>query len=64
MTPCDAGRVEVRFIAQSEVEVVKWILGFGRDAELIAPAHLRRQVSDELDDARVQYNELKIGLEN
>ena len=64
VTPCDAGRVEVRFIAQSEVEVVKWILGFGRDAELIAPAHLRRQVSDELDDARVQYNELKIGLEN
>ena len=56
VAPCNADRIEVSFIAQSEVEVVKWILGFGCDAEIVEPAHLRKQVSDELDAARAQYS--------
>ena len=49
------GRVELSFIAQSECEVIKWILGFGSDAELVAPGNLRIQILKELDDARSMY---------
>jgi predicted DNA-binding transcriptional regulator YafY len=44
------------FQAQSELEVVKWILSFGREAELLRPAHLRERVREELADALGYYS--------
>lgn len=45
------GRLVMTFTAQSELEVVKWILGFGVEAEILAPDHLRQRVRCELDTA-------------
>lgn len=49
------GTCTIRFTAQSEVEVVKWVLGFGADAELIAPENLRQKVIDEHRAALGRY---------
>ena len=38
-------------------EVMGWVLGFGRQAEVLAPAHLRRAVAEELAAAADQYVE-------
>lgn len=51
----DGGCVRLTFVAQSELEVVKWILGFGADAQLLAPEHLRQRVQDELRSALRYY---------
>lgn len=50
------GTVVLTFQAQSELEVVKWILSFGREAELLRPAHLRERVCEELTDALGYYS--------
>lgn len=50
------GTVVLTFHAQSELEVVKWILSFGREAELLSPAHLRERVREELTDALGYYS--------
>jgi len=39
------------------VEVMSWVLGFGRQAEVLAPAHLREVVAEELAVAGEQYGE-------
>ena len=38
-------------------EVMGWVLGFGRQAEVLKPAHLRRAVAEELAAAADQYVE-------
>lgn len=55
VTPAEDGTCTIRFTAQSEVEVVKWVLGFGADAELIAPENLRQKVIDEHRAALGRY---------
>ncbi len=45
------GSLVMTFTAQSELEVVKWILGFGAEAEILAPDHLRQRVRCELEAA-------------
>ena len=49
------GTVILTFQAQSELEVVKWILSFGREAQLLSPTHLRERVRDELEEALGYY---------
>lgn len=49
------GTCLLRFTAQSEVEVVKWVLGFGVDAELIAPESLRQRILEEHRQALGRY---------
>jgi predicted DNA-binding transcriptional regulator YafY len=39
----------------STVEMVPWILGWGRHCEVLAPANLRRQIGAELADAAGVY---------
>ncbi len=39
------------------VEVMSWVLGFGRQAEVLAPEHLREAVAEELAVAGEQYGE-------
>ncbi len=41
--------------AQSELEVVKWVLGYGEEAELISPLHLREKVKKELQNSLNRY---------
>lgn len=43
------------FMAQSEYEVIKWILSFGHEAELISPTHLRDELIEELSKAKEHY---------
>lgn len=50
------GSLVMTFTAQSELEVVKWILGFGVEAELLAPPFLREKVRDELRGALAFYD--------
>lgn len=49
------GSVILDFSARSAMEVVKWVLGFGREAELLAPEHLRERVRQELHDSLERY---------
>lgn len=37
------------------VEVVSWVLGFGRQAEVLQPAHLREAVGRELAATMGKY---------
>jgi predicted DNA-binding transcriptional regulator YafY len=37
------------------VEVMNWVLGFGRQAEIMEPAHLRKAVAEELEAAAGKY---------
>lgn len=55
--PRSDGGVEIKFFAQSEIEIVKWVLGFGNEAELLAPAHLRKRIAVELMDMKTFYCE-------
>lgn len=49
------GNLLLHFTAQSEVEVVKWILSFGGEAELLEPEPLRERVEKELSAAASRY---------
>ena len=37
------------------VEVMSWVLGFGRQAEVLEPEHLRKAVAEELSIAAEKY---------
>lgn len=39
------------------VEVMSWVLGFGRQAEVLEPAHLREAVAEELGTTAERYAE-------
>jgi len=39
------------------VEVMSWVLGFGRQAEVLEPAHLRQAVASELVATAEKYAE-------
>ncbi|MDW7710358.1 MAG: WYL domain-containing protein [Deferrisomatales bacterium] len=50
-----AGCVELGFTATSPTEVVSWVLGFGANAEVLAPEDLREEVECALATALGQY---------
>ena len=39
------------------VEVMSWVMGFGRQAEVLELAHLRKAVAQELDATIDKYSE-------
>ena len=39
------------------VEVMSWVLGFGRQAEVLEPAHLRKAVAEEVKAVAMRYGE-------
>jgi len=39
------------------VEVMSWVLGFGRQAEVLEPEHLRKAVAEELVASAEKYSE-------
>lgn len=55
ITPHEDGSIVLDFTARSEMEVIKWVLGFGQEAQLLAPEHLRERVKEELQDTLQLY---------
>lgn len=51
----DDGSFILTFSARSDLELVKWVLSFGQEAELLAPEHLRQQVAQEIAVAGGRY---------
>ncbi|SOB58964.1 conserved protein of unknown function [Pseudodesulfovibrio profundus] len=50
------GQCELEVTAQSETEVLSWVLGFGANAEVVEPASLRQAVEAELISMTKTYN--------
>src|SRR5204863_3343206 len=44
------GGVELRLVIAEPTEIRPWILGWGRECQVIAPSSLRESIVDELDD--------------
>ena len=44
------GRVELRFMAADENELIGWVLSFGNGAELLEPQELREAIFEEVQD--------------
>ena len=36
-------------------DVMRWVLGFGGQAEILAPADLREEIQQELESAQKRY---------
>ena len=58
ITPAENGTCTLLFTTQSKIEVVKWVLGFGADAELIAPENLRQKAIEEHTKALERYRKV------
>jgi len=56
-TNLDDGRCELEFTAQSETEVLSWVLGFGANIEILEPEDLRAAVQSELESTLGYYSE-------
>ena len=50
------GCVALEFTAQSEPEVVSWVLSFGKQATLVKPKELRKKILEELNFTIATYN--------
>ena len=50
-----AGGVELRLVIAELTEIRPWILGWGRECEVVAPASLRESILLELDEAAAAY---------
>ncbi|BDQ33391.1 helix-turn-helix transcriptional regulator [Pseudodesulfovibrio portus] len=57
VTDLDDGRCELEFTAQSETEVLSWVLGFGANIQMLEPESLRATVKSELKKTLVHYSE-------
>ncbi len=55
LDPLPDGSLTITFDLTSTVEVKSWLLGFGRDAELLEPAWLRSELSDEFHELASRY---------
>lgn len=49
------GSVEIRLVIAEPTEIRSWILGWGKECEVMAPATLRESILAELDDAAAAY---------
>ncbi len=57
------GGVELRLLIAEPTEIRPWILGWGRECEVIAPGDLRDSIAAELDAAASAYKEPGAQLE-
>jgi len=53
------GAVELRLVIAEPTEIRPWILGWGRECEVIEPAKLRESILDELEDAVTAYQKVQ-----
>ncbi len=51
----DADKVEISATVDDDVQLKRWLLSFGSELEVIEPAHLRREMVEELGKARRAY---------
>jgi len=49
------GRLELRMSVAPTVELRTWVQGFGADAQVLGPPHLRQQIADDLRRAAALY---------
>ncbi len=49
------GGVELRLSVSGEGDLLRWVLGYGRHVEVVAPEHLRQRVAEELRRAASRY---------
>ena len=49
------GRVELRLLIAEPTEIRPWILGWGKECEVVAPRELRESILAELEEAAVVY---------
>ena len=54
---CNAKRIQWTMEVRGLVEVMSWVLGFGRHAEVLEPEHLRQAVAAELEATARRYVE-------
>jgi predicted DNA-binding transcriptional regulator YafY len=50
-------RVELRLLIAEPTEIRPWILGWGKECEVIAPARLRQSIAEELEHAAAAYGQ-------
>jgi predicted DNA-binding transcriptional regulator YafY len=50
------GSVEVRLLIAEPTEIRNWILGWGKECEVVAPANLRSSIADELQQTLGPYS--------
>ena len=50
------GGVEMRFVIAEPTEIRPWILGWGKECEVMVPADLRDSIAAELEDAAAAYD--------
>jgi predicted DNA-binding transcriptional regulator YafY len=51
----DGGRVLAMTVAADDRDLDRWVMGFGADAEVLAPASLRARIAGQLHDAGARY---------
>jgi predicted DNA-binding transcriptional regulator YafY len=54
------GGVELRLLIAEPTEIRPWILGWGKECEVVAPARLRESIRTELDDAAAAYDKTEM----
>ncbi len=51
------GAAELRLVIAEPIEIRPWILGWGKECEVIAPASLRESIAEELEHAAAAYGQ-------
>jgi predicted DNA-binding transcriptional regulator YafY len=49
------GGVELRLVIAEPTEIRPWILGWGKECQVVAPNNLRKSILTELDEAAIAY---------
>lgn len=56
LTTRSDGGLELQFTAISRPEVISWVLSFGREAELLEPVELRRELKALVQELATTYD--------
>ncbi len=51
------GTIKVTMEVENGKPFLRWVLGFGRNAEILEPLELRNALIDELNEVQAQYNQ-------
>jgi predicted DNA-binding transcriptional regulator YafY len=54
------GGVEIRLVIAEPIEIRPWILGWGKECEVVAPAELRESIAGELEEAFAAYRDVAL----
>jgi predicted DNA-binding transcriptional regulator YafY len=55
LTDLDGGGIEMRLVVASEMEMRPWVLGWGANVEVLAPASLREHVGESMRQGAEMY---------